>query len=102
VPGHDHVDLGVQGPGDVADPGGDGPEGEPVLGAAFEVLALAGAAGRDLGRAAVEQPQQLVQALVELVVAGGADVEADLVEDADGRLVLEQPRLGRAAPRNPL
>jgi hypothetical protein len=32
------------------------------------------------------------------VVAGGADVEADLVEDADGRLVLEQPDSGGLAP----
>ena len=42
--------------------------------------------------AALEQPHQLVAALVELVVAHRADVEADLVRGLDGRLVVEPAR----------
>jgi hypothetical protein len=41
---------------------------------------------------AVPHPEQLVDALVELVVADAGDVEAHPVERLDGRLVVEQRR----------
>ena len=47
------------------------------------------AAGRRVA-AAVHQPVQLVEALVELVVAHSAHVEAEHVLELHGRLVLEQ------------
>ena len=47
---------------------------------------------RPCAPAALEQPHQLVAALVELVVAHRADVEADLVRGLDGRLVVEPAR----------
>ena len=57
--------------------------------------ARAAAAG-DRMAAAVLHAQQLVLALVELVVADRGDLEAHLGEGLDGRLVVEQRRQQRA------
>jgi len=46
--------------------------------------------------AAVLHAQQLCRALVELVVADRADVDAHRVEGLDGGLVVEEPRDQRA------
>jgi hypothetical protein len=66
---------------------------EPEVGAG-EVVAVEAAVGRVAP--ALLQPQQLVGALVELVVADGVDVEPDVVHRLDRGLVVEQGRQQRA------
>jgi hypothetical protein len=75
--------------GDVGKPGsgvaGRGAVDQPPVGVALQ-------GGRSRAAAAAQQPQQLVAALVELVVADRADVEAEPVGDLDRRLVVEPAR----------
>ena len=72
--------------------------GEELEVGAGEVVAVEAAVDRVA--ATLLHAQQLVGALVELVVADGVDVEADLVHGLDGRLVVEQRRQQRAGARS--